>query len=248
MVLKVRKAIQMDGRILIADEMGLGKTLQALAIASFYRSEWPLLIVCPTSLKNTWLEAVIQWLVSVPRDEIVIIKSSEFTSSNILYITSYETLNCARDAIKKLNFKIIIGDESHNIKNMNSTKTKIFLSFAKTSKRIVLLSGTPLLSRPLELYSQINLICPTLFTNFHKYAFRYCDAKQVILAFNRLKSDVLISIPPKTRKIEFLDESLIETKYIIAKTKVENKNDNSQAILQYYNQSSIAKTNVVWYI
>ena len=33
------------GRVLIADEMGLGKTVQAIAIATFYRHDWPVLIV-----------------------------------------------------------------------------------------------------------------------------------------------------------------------------------------------------------
>lgn len=36
------------GRCMIADEMGLGKTYQALAIADFYRDDWPLLI-CTTA-------------------------------------------------------------------------------------------------------------------------------------------------------------------------------------------------------
>lgn len=39
------------GRVLIADDMGLGKTIQALAIADYYRNEWPLLIVCPSSMR-----------------------------------------------------------------------------------------------------------------------------------------------------------------------------------------------------
>ena len=40
--------IAKQGRCLIADEMGLGKTYQALGIADFYRSDWPLLI-CTTA-------------------------------------------------------------------------------------------------------------------------------------------------------------------------------------------------------
>lgn len=37
-----------QGRCMIADEMGLGKTYQALAIADFYRDDWPML-VCTTA-------------------------------------------------------------------------------------------------------------------------------------------------------------------------------------------------------
>lgn len=36
---------------MIADDMGLGKTLQALAIASYYKTDWPLLIITTTSMK-----------------------------------------------------------------------------------------------------------------------------------------------------------------------------------------------------
>lgn len=34
--------------------MGLGKTVQALTIARYYMDDWPLLIVCPSSLRLTW--------------------------------------------------------------------------------------------------------------------------------------------------------------------------------------------------
>ena len=49
-------AIQNKGRVLIADDMGLGKTLQALCVAAYYRSEWPLLIIAPSSVRFAWQE------------------------------------------------------------------------------------------------------------------------------------------------------------------------------------------------
>ena len=47
-------SIRHDGRVLIADDMGLGKTIQAICVASYYRTEWPLLIITPSSLRITW--------------------------------------------------------------------------------------------------------------------------------------------------------------------------------------------------
>lgn len=38
----------------MADDMGLGKTIQALCIASYYRKEWPLLIVVPSTVRFAW--------------------------------------------------------------------------------------------------------------------------------------------------------------------------------------------------
>ena len=47
-------AIQQAGRVLIADDMGLGKTLQAMCAACYYRQEWPLLVVTPSSVRYAW--------------------------------------------------------------------------------------------------------------------------------------------------------------------------------------------------
>lgn len=44
---------------------------------------------------------------------------------------------------------------------------------------MILLSGTPAMSRPSELYTQILAVRPTLFPRFHEFGIRYCDAKQV---------------------------------------------------------------------
>lgn len=43
--------IDKKGRCLIGDDMGLGKTFQALAIANYYKEDWPLLIVTTATMK-----------------------------------------------------------------------------------------------------------------------------------------------------------------------------------------------------
>ena len=42
--------------------MGLGKTIQAIAVAYYYKEEWPLLIVVPSSLRYVWIEELEKWL------------------------------------------------------------------------------------------------------------------------------------------------------------------------------------------
>ena len=37
-------------------------SLQAICVAACYNVEWPLLIVCPSSVTITWLEALYTWL------------------------------------------------------------------------------------------------------------------------------------------------------------------------------------------
>ena len=46
-------AIKSEGKFLLADEMDVGKTIQAIGIVNIF-NEWPLLIVCPSSLVFNW--------------------------------------------------------------------------------------------------------------------------------------------------------------------------------------------------
>lgn len=47
----VQYGVDHFGRCLIGDEMGVGKTIQAIAIAYLYRRDWPVVVICPSSLR-----------------------------------------------------------------------------------------------------------------------------------------------------------------------------------------------------
>lgn len=55
-------------------------------------------------------------------------------------------------------FKCIIVDESHALKNKASKRTQAVLPLLKTASRCILLSGTPALARPSELWPQISVL------------------------------------------------------------------------------------------
>lgn len=52
--------------------MGLGKTVQACALVRCYRQEWPLLVVTPSSLRETWADALSKWI-HVPRSRMLVV-------------------------------------------------------------------------------------------------------------------------------------------------------------------------------
>jgi hypothetical protein len=58
----VQFALRHGGKALLGDEMGLGKTVQALAVLSAYKDEWPVLVVSPSSLRESWSNAIQEWL------------------------------------------------------------------------------------------------------------------------------------------------------------------------------------------
>jgi len=56
--------------------MGLGKTLQALSLSYYYRSEWPVLIIVPSSLRYSWVDEIEKWFPDITPHEINLIETS----------------------------------------------------------------------------------------------------------------------------------------------------------------------------
>ncbi|MCL4115455.1 UNVERIFIED_CONTAM: hypothetical protein GTU68_053572 [Idotea baltica] len=150
--------VSRGGRVLIADDMGLGKTVQALGIASYYRNEWPMLVVTPSSVRYSWAEAVDRWVGSVDAYEVMVVNTGKDCLEGTVIIMSYDLLSRRAKEIKDMNFQVVIMDESHMLKNFKSIRYKSAYPVMKSAKRLILLSGTPALSRPSELYTQISAI------------------------------------------------------------------------------------------
>ena len=65
----VKFVLKRDGRAMIGDEMGLGKSIQALGVSKVYSKDWPCVIFCPSSLKDTWKHEIEKWLGGVDGDD-----------------------------------------------------------------------------------------------------------------------------------------------------------------------------------
>ena len=211
------------GRILIGDEMGVGKTVQALAISYLYREDWPLLILSPSSLKLLWRDEILKWFPSIPKDEIEVINTSKraFTSKSQIYILSFDMAKNVEEVLKTHKFRIAIADEAHYLKSRDAKRTKILSPLLMKCKRVLLLTGTPMLGRPMELYNLVHILRPDLFPSFREFGFRYCDPRvsyfgtdwgnssnvdelHLILSntvmIRRLKAQVLNELPSKRRQ------------------------------------------------
>jgi SWI/SNF-related matrix-associated actin-dependent regulator of chromatin subfamily A-like protein 1 len=158
--------------------MGLGKTLQAIAIASHFREDWPLLVICPSSVRMSWGQEIMKWL-DIPAEDIAVILSSSQRLDKLINIISYDLVHRMIAQIEQLEFKLFIVDESHYLKSRSAKRTKAIDALVTLAKRVILLSGTPALSRPEELYPQIRCLQPNLFPSFHPFAIRYCAGHRV---------------------------------------------------------------------
>ncbi|XP_041057133.1 SWI/SNF-related matrix-associated actin-dependent regulator of chromatin subfamily A-like protein 1 isoform X2 [Carcharodon carcharias] len=267
----VNFAISRDGRLLLADDMGLGKTLQAICIAAVYRKEWPVLVIAPSSVRFTWAQAFSHWLPSLETEAIhVVLTGKDQLSSSHVSIISYDLLPKLSNQLAKRHFQVIIVDESHFLKNMKTVRCKAARPFLQAAKRLILLSGTPAMSRPAELYSQITVLRPKLFSNFHDFGMRYCAAKQFpwgwdysgssnllelrlllleSVMIRRLKSDVLSQLPAKRRKVVLVEPEGVSAKARAALAAAakemakdhKTKREKKEALLLFYNRTAEAK-------
>ncbi|VAH27589.1 unnamed protein product [Triticum turgidum subsp. durum] len=247
----VRFALQHGGRVLIADEMGLGKTLQAIAVASCLHDAWPVLVISPSSLRLHWASMIQQWL-NIPTEDILVVlpqtggsnkagfrlvysnTKGDFHLDGMFNVISYDVVPKIQSTLLDLDFKIVIADESHFLKNGQAKRTIASLPVLQKAQYVVLLSGTPALSRPIELFTQLQALYPTVYKNVNEYGNRYCkggyfglyqgasnheelhNLMKATVMIRRLKKDVLSELPVKRRQQVFLDLSEKEMKHIRA--------------------------------
>ena len=225
------------GRILLGDEMGVGKTVQAIGLSYLYQRDWPVLVICPSSLKYAWRDELLMWL--GPRDDgsgglgdlgqirssqiqVISKENEEFLVPEVTYfIISYSLAWKMSELIAKLAFQIVIVDEAHYLKSRESKRSQHLLPIIMRAKRVLLLSGTPMLGRPNEIYNLLKILRPDAFRSFKEFGMRYCNPKDTIfgvdwagcsnmrelhlllekcLMIRRLKQEVLFELPAKRRQ------------------------------------------------
>ncbi|KAL0672379.1 hypothetical protein Bca4012_000359 [Brassica carinata] len=221
----LRFGLRRGGRCLIADEMGLGKTLQAIAIAGCFMNEGSILVVCPAVLRYSWAEELERWLPFCLPSDIHLVFGHQNNPAYLprwpkVVVISYTMLQRLRKTMLEREWALLILDESHHVrcskKNSESSEIQTVLDVAEKVKHIVLLSGTPSLSRPgllgknkyefAKTYCEVGLvrgIQGKIFQDFSKGT-RLLELNVLLnqtVMIRRLKQHVLTQLPPKRRQI-----------------------------------------------
>lgn len=232
-----------NGSILLSDEQGLGKTVQTISYVNSVK-KFPCFIVCPASLKYNWQKEIVKWT----KDENIFICEGKEPNITATKLRKYNWIICNYDiiaghsqdtikgdkeatrkmralpswhnTIKEMSPSIMVLDESQNIKNEDSKRTKSIMELGRWIPSISCLSGTPISNRPMEFYTTIKLIDPTMFPNKYVFGRRYCgpvnngfgttyngatnieELHQILTSafmLRRLKSDVLKDLPEKQK-------------------------------------------------
>jgi SNF2 family DNA or RNA helicase len=231
----------MGGRGLLGDQMGLGKTCQALTWLHETPDAVPAVVVCPASLKFNWELECAMW---APGKSVQILSGKNFKALGKADITiiNYDILpnkyqRYTRqdgkkafkeilgtgwvDVLAQIQPKTLILDEAHFIKSNQAARTKGARKLAKLTKYKIAISGTPITSRPIELFNALMMVAPDRCPGFMEYTMRYCGAKHNGFGWDytgatnteelherlqscmirRLKKDVMSELPEKIKSI-----------------------------------------------
>jgi SWI/SNF-related matrix-associated actin-dependent regulator of chromatin subfamily A-like protein 1 len=234
----VARGLQLK-RFINGDQPGLGKTLQSIAtlIGAEIKGDdvFPCLVICPSALKINWQREFEMWT-----DKKCIVLDDKIKTTwqrwwemdmASVFICNYESAKkyFVKSMPEKKNlthssqiimdervnmFKSVIIDESHRLKDPKSITAKICINITKQKEYIILLTGTPVVNKPIDLFSQLAVMFKlNHFGGAEGFKMRYCEGGKgatnlaelnyllnVNCFFQRKKEDVLKDLPALTRQ------------------------------------------------
>ena len=180
------KLIAATGRSLLVDDPGTGKTLTTIMGLLELRARGrlsfgPMLVVCPNSVQDAWIDAVHDWtpLRAVAwrgakdrRKRLAEHRDYDF------YVASYGT--AMRDVGKSEPLTVlkpvaVVVDECHKLKNQDTTQSKSVRRIAATAEAVIALSGTPITHHVGDLFPTLQAIEPWAWTSRERFDRRYID-------------------------------------------------------------------------
>jgi SNF2 family DNA or RNA helicase len=168
---------------LMADPPGLGKTLSAIATINHFNATKRVLIICPASLKLNWKR---EWerFTSLKNLSVSVVSAKHAHFSDVTII-NYDIVQKYHKDLIAQRWDFMILDEAHYIKNPTARRTQFI--FGKKKKRgaipgiphnrLLMLTGTPMLNRPVDLWKICEIADPLdLGRDYFAFVKRYCAA------------------------------------------------------------------------
>ncbi|KAK6486794.1 chromodomain-helicase-DNA-binding protein 1-like [Huso huso] len=222
---------------ILGDEMGLGKTCQTISLLVYavgsLNEKGPFLILSPLSVVSNWKEELERF---APNLSVVVCTGDKEERAELhrdlknrsdfhILLTTYEI--CIRDAcfLKRFDWRVLVVDEAHRLKNQNSLLHKMLSEFSVGFT--VLLTGTPVQNSLQELFSLLSFIEPQVFPEHEAEGFvtsyrdvetqkeRAAELHSLLQPFllRRVKTDVAAELPRKSELVVYHGMSALQKKY-----------------------------------
>ncbi len=214
---------------ILADDMGLGKTAQSIcwilwlreraeaaareaAVGGVVRMVAPVLVVAPKSVLDVWAGEVVKFApslrVQVVRDKHEL-EVERLGRDVDLLVLNYSQLRVNGDKLKAINWLTVVLDEGQQIKNPDSMAARAAREL--TSDHRLVLSGTPIENRLLDVWSLMAFAMPGVLGNRKYFKDRFDRRKdngaQIRLGarlrpflLRRTKGQVALDLPSRTEE------------------------------------------------
>lgn len=190
----LKSKLNLNGYILSFDQ-GLGKTLTSIALALCLRKD-KVYVVCPNALKENWALEIKSYFPKYSNDEIwkeeVYINdiSKNYDPKKVKFIiVNQESIPKIYDKVDSKSNNMLIVDESHNFRNLNSARSNNLIELKDKLKTndILVMSGTPIKASPNEICPVLKLIDP-LFVDEVADIYNRCFNMNDIVASNLIQT------------------------------------------------------------
>jgi SWI/SNF-related matrix-associated actin-dependent regulator 1 of chromatin subfamily A len=185
--------LEQHKRAMLTDAPGLGKTPQ-----SAFAAKGRTLIVVPNYLTQQWYD----WLCGVDEASLernhgkvwanvpgtkaiaqgnrwrkfdAIRQHADWTVINIEMLGTHKEELMAE--AKSHKWETLIIDESHHVKNHKSIRAKFAVQLGQQIERVYELTATPIWREVDDLYMQLRILWPDLFTSYYKFVDYWCTAE-----------------------------------------------------------------------
>ncbi|TIC80596.1 DEAD/DEAH box helicase [Crenobacter intestini] len=199
----------------LADDMGLGKTLQSIAVLLARAEGGAALVVAPTSLLGNWAQEIARFAPALrvasygdAADRAGLLAGA---GAGDVLLVSYTLFADASGAFAARGWHTLVVDEAQAIKNPQSARSRAV--YAQDAAFRLVLSGTPVENRLMELWAIMHACNPGLLGSEEQFARRFAqpieregradalDALRALIApfvLRRCKEEVLTELPPRT--------------------------------------------------
>ena len=218
-----------DGRCLIADAPGLGKTAQAIGYAQYKNLKT--VVVCPLSVVVNWQREIKKF---TGKDATIWDSKHYYGKLNAqFHIVHYDAVAKVAADLRDQKFDLLVCDEATYLKNRQTIRAKSVLGSYKERRKFpglktkycIFLTGTPVMSRPIEAFALLNFLDKDRFNNFFHFTQRYGgwkgDAPRNLqdlhdrtkdLVIRRKKEQILTELPSKQRNDLYVELTKAEQK------------------------------------
>lgn len=223
----------------LAHEPGLGKTIQAIsAVSAKPGKTW---VICPAFLRVNWAREITKWFIyDFPTIGIIQTESTPHEYGQDFLIISdaiLEKPQVLKNILAQSPPKFIFIDEGHRFKTPEASRTTALYGgrngrikspgIVYKAEHVSVLSGTPLLKTPIELWTTLYSLAPETidFMSYHEFGHHFSksflvdgriwvfkgsknedELKRRLEPFMQriTKEEVLPELPPKIREMVFV--------------------------------------------